>query len=181
MHEHGHEINVDKDRLAVGGVSGGGGLTAALLLLARDRKVIHPIYQHLIYPMLDDRTCNKDPGYTGEFVWNNEKNRYGWASLLGDIPIGAPDTSCYIVPARATDLSGMPPTFMYTGSLDLFLEENIEHARKLYASGVPTEFHVYPGLVHAGEKYAAHTELIKRVNRDSMDSIRKHIGVKKIS
>eukprot|EP00026_Physarum_polycephalum_P011315 Phypoly_transcript_11529.p1 GENE.Phypoly_transcript_11529~~Phypoly_transcript_11529.p1 ORF type:complete len:369 (+),score=36.08 Phypoly_transcript_11529:78-1109(+) len=147
MHDHGHKIYIDKDRLAFGGQSAGGGLAAGLALLVRDRKVIKPVFQSIEYGMLDDRTCIRPTGDLGEFVWNPEDNRFGWSCLLGDIPIGAPDTPYYIVPGRATDLSGLPSAFVSVGALDLFLDENIEHARKLIAGGVPTELIVYPGLV----------------------------------
>jgi len=180
MHQHGSEFFIDKDHLAIGGNSAGGGLSAALALLARDRKEISPlIFQHLIYPMLDDRTCLKDPGNTGEFFWTVDKNTFGWSSHLGDIPIGAPNTSPYIVPGRATDLSGVPPTYIITGSLDLFLEENIEHARKLYASGVPAELHVIPGLIHGGNLLGGHTTIGKRFKAEYIAALCHHISVKK--
>jgi len=175
MHEHGHEYQIDKERLGFGGQSAGGGLAAALALLARDRKVIRPVFQLLEYPMLDDRTCTKPPGNQGEFICKPEHIRFGWSCLLGDIPIGAPDTSPYIVPARATDLSGLPPTFIFVGSLDLFLDESIEHARKLLANGVSTELIVYPGLVHGGNVLAPDIQLSKRILRNSLDAIRRNI------
>ncbi len=100
--------------------------------------------------MLDDRTCvAADPHpFTGQFIWNAHNNRFGWASLLGRPP-GGPDVSPYAAPARATDLAGLPPTFISTASLDLFLEEDIDYARRLMRAGVPTELHVYPGAFHA--------------------------------
>eukprot|EP00026_Physarum_polycephalum_P010904 Phypoly_transcript_11090.p1 GENE.Phypoly_transcript_11090~~Phypoly_transcript_11090.p1 ORF type:complete len:140 (-),score=11.82 Phypoly_transcript_11090:361-780(-) len=130
------------------------------------------------YAMLDDRTCIQPNLYDGEFCWNMENNILGWSCLLGDIPIGAPGTSYYIVPARATDLSGLPPAFIIIGALDLFLEENLAHAKKLIASGVPTELVVYPGLVHGGNLMVPEAQLSKRILRDTIDAIRRHIGVK---
>lgn len=174
MHEHGHEEHIDASRLAFGGASAGGGLSAALGLLVRDRKQIKPIFQLLIYPMLDDRTCLRDShGHTGEFGWTPEQNVFGWSSLLGKgTALGSEDTSYYLVPARAKDLSGLPPTYISTGALDLFLEEDIEYARKLIAAGVPTELHVYPGMAHGADSFVPSAKLSKRFKRDYVDALR---------
>ena len=142
------EIGVDPARLGVMGESAGGGLAAALALLARDRGEVGIAFQHLIYPMLDDRTCVADPHpYAGQFVWPADNNRFGWTSLLGAEP-GGPDVSHYAAPARAADLSGLPPTFISTAALDLFVDENIDYARRLNHAGVPVELHVWPGAFH---------------------------------
>lgn len=142
-------LDIDPARIGVMGESAGGGLAAALALLARDRGEYGLAFQHLIYPMLDDRTCvTSDPHpHTGEFVWNADSNHFGWASLLGHAP-GGEGISPYAAAARAEDLAGLPPTFISTGSLDLFLEEDIEYARRLLRAGVPTELHVFSGGFH---------------------------------
>ena len=105
--------------------------------------------------MLDDRNgSGAEPHpFVGEYVWTPEKNRFGWEALLGHAPGGA-DVSPYAAPARATDLSGLPPTFLYAGALDLFLEENLDYARRLARAGVPIEFHLFPGAFHAFELQA---------------------------
>ena len=142
----------DAVRIGVTGESAGGGLAAALALLARDRGEYPLAFQHLIYPMIDDRTgTSGDPHpQTGEFIWTPHNNRFGWRALLGAEPGGA-DVSPYAAAARAEDLSGLPPTFIYSGALDLFLEEDVEYARRLIRAGVPTELHVYPGAYHGFE------------------------------
>lgn len=146
VHANAAALGIDARRIGVMGESAGGGLAAALALLARDRGEYGLAFQHLIYPMIDDRTCTTaDPHpYTGEFVWTADSNRFGWASLLGHEP-GRDGVSPYAAAARAEDLTGLPPTFISTGSLDLFLEEDIEYARRLLRAGVPTELHVFPG------------------------------------
>lgn len=143
-------LGVDNARIGVMGESAGGGLAAALALLARDRGEFPLAFQHLIYPMIDDRTCiATDPNpYVGEFIWHAANNRFGWSALLGHEP-GIDGVSPYAAAARATDLSGLPPAFISTGSLDLFLEEDMEYARRLLRAGVPTEFHIHPGGFHA--------------------------------
>ena len=99
--------------------------------------------------MLDDRTCaHPDPHpYVGEFVWTPEKNHFGWKSLLGVEP-GSDDVHETAAPARAKDLSGLPPAYISIGALDLFLEESLEYVRRLTRAGVPTELHVIPGAYH---------------------------------
>jgi triacylglycerol lipase len=145
---HAADLGIDKARIGVMGESAGGGLSAALALLARDRGEYPLAFQHLIYPMLDDRTCVSPPNpYSGEFIWNAENNRFGWTSLLGEEP-GGHNVSPYASPARATDLSGLPPTFIGTAALDLFVDENIDYAKRLIRDGVLTELHVWPGAFH---------------------------------
>ena len=149
LHDQAGALGVDPARLAIGGASAGGGLAACLGLLARDRGEVPVAFQLLIYPMLDDRTAasaNTNP-YTGEFIWTRESNHFGWASYLGEEP-GGPDISPYAAAARATDVAGLPPTYISTCALDLFLEEDLEYTRRLMRAGVPTELHVYPGAFH---------------------------------
>jgi acetyl esterase len=145
-------FGIDPDRIVVLGESAGGGLAAALTLLARDRGGPRIAGQFLIYPMLDHRTGSEDEvtsnPLTGEFIWTREHNQFGWRALRGAEPIG-PQRMGYFSPALATDLSGLPPCFLVTGSLDLFLEEDVDYALRLIRSGVPTEFHSYAGAIHA--------------------------------
>ncbi len=156
--------------------SAGGGLAAALALLVRDRGEFTLAFQHLIYPMLDDRTCTtKDPHpYTGEFVWTAHNNHFGWSSLLGHEP-GLEGVSPYVAPARATDLAGLPPTFISTGSLDLFLEEDMDYAQRLLRAGVPVEFHIYPGGFHAFN-VAPGAAIAQQAGRDSADALRRALS-----
>ena len=144
------DLGVDPGRMGVMGESAGGGLAAALALLVRDRGEYAFAFQHLIYPMIDDRTCTvaEPHPYTGEFIWTPHNNHFGWSCLLGVEP-GSDGVSPYAAAARAKDLAGLPPTFISTGALDLFLEEDMEYARRLTRAGVPVEFHIYPGGFHA--------------------------------
>lgn len=142
------QLGVDPARIGLMGESAGGGLAAALALLVRDRREYALAFQHLIYPMIDDRTCIADPHpFAGEFVWTGQSNQFGWAALLGQDP-GGEHVSPYAAAARADDLAGLPPTFISVGALDLFLEENMEFARRLMRAGVATELHVWPGGFH---------------------------------
>jgi acetyl esterase/lipase len=149
LHAQARALQVDPTRLAIGGGSAGAGLAAALGLLTRDRGEIPLRFQMLLSPMLDDRTgSTADPHpYTGEFMWTPENNRFAWTSLLGRAP-GGEDVSPYAAAARAENLEGLPPAYISVGALDLFVEEDIEYARRLIRAGVPTELHVYPGTFH---------------------------------
>ena len=154
MHDNAAELGIDPARIALAGESAGGGHAVALALHARD-KVRESgggpaiCFQLLDAPMLDDRTGTAGDlhPHTGHFVWTPEKNRFGWKSLLGVEP-GGPDVPASAVPARATDVSGLPPTFISVGALDLFLEEDMEFVRRLTRAGVPAELHVIPGAYH---------------------------------
>jgi len=149
MAGHAAELGIDPSRIAVAGESAGGGHAAALALYARDRGGPAICQLVLDAPMLDDRTgTTSDPHpHCGAFVWTPEKNRFGWSSLLG-VEAGGPDVPEAAVPARATDLAGLPPTCIVVGALDLFLEENLEWTRRLARAGVPAELHVIPGAYH---------------------------------
>ena len=141
-------LGIDAARIGVMGESAGGGLAAALALYARDKGEHALAFQHLIYPMIDDRTCAREPHpYAGEFIWHPHNNDFGWSALLGHAP-GGDGVSPYAAAARADDLSGLPPTFIGTAALDLFVDENVDYAKRLIGAGVPTELHVWPGAFH---------------------------------
>ncbi len=173
LHTHVRELGVDPTRIAIAGSSAGGGLAAALALLARDRGEIPLVFQLLIAPMLDDRTCTlaEPHSYTGEFIWTHKANRFGWTSLLGHEP-GRPDVSPYAAAARAEHLEGLPSTFINVGALDLFLEEDLEYARRLTRAGVPTEFHLYPGAYH-GFRMVDNAQVTQTAARDQLAALKR--------
>ncbi|MEU9267138.1 alpha/beta hydrolase [Streptomyces sp. NPDC048251] len=142
------DLHIDVDRVAIGGASAGGGIAAALALLAHDRAEIRPVFQLLVYPMLDDRTTTRtDLDALKVRLWTPKSNRYGWSSYLGDAVAG-PDVSPYAAAARREDLTGLPPAWIGVGTLDLFHDEDVEYARRLSESGVPCDLHVVPGAFH---------------------------------
>jgi acetyl esterase/lipase len=166
MNANADELGVDRSRIAVAGESAGGGHAAMLAIAARDRGEIPLAYQALSYPMLDDRTGStiRKPPYQGALIWPPEKNRFGWSSLLG-VPAGSAHVPYGSVPARVENLRGLPPTFIGVGSIDLFVDEDIEFARRLIDAGVLTTLNVYPGVPHAfdgipgltlGKQFRAH-------------------------
>lgn len=149
LNAHADELGVDRSRIAVMGESAGGGHAAMLAIAARDRGEFKLAYQALVYPMLDDRTgsVRKTPPYQGVLIWTPEQNAFGWSALLG-APAGAARVPYGAVPARVTNLRGLPPAFIGVGSIDLFVDEDIEYARRLVDAGVPTTLDVVPGAFH---------------------------------
>ena len=165
-------LGVDTTRIGLKGESAGGGLAAALALLARDRGEYRLAFQSLAYPMLDDRTCviEENP-FAGEFLWTPHNNAYGWAAYLGQPP-GSEGVSPYAAPARAESLAGLPPTFISAGTLDLFIDEDIDYARRLIRAGVPCELHIYPGGFH-GFDIAPGVVVSAMARRDTLEALRR--------
>jgi acetyl esterase/lipase len=175
LHSQAESLGIEPRRIGVMGESAGGGLAAALALLARDRGEYPLAFQHLIYPMLDDRTCAAPPHpFAGEFLWTPVNNAFGWSSLLG-VPPGSEGVSPYAAPARAFDLAGLPPTYLSTATLDLFVEENLEYAKRLIRAGVPVELHVYPGAFHAFD-LAPDARVSKQARRDSLTALQRQLA-----
>ncbi|MEX6631920.1 alpha/beta hydrolase [Hyphococcus lacteus] len=170
-----NEIGVDKSRIGLLGESAGGGLAAALALMIRDQTAFNLSFQHLIYPALDDRTCLRDDlnPFVGEFLWHKPNNYFAWKALLGTEP-GQANISCYAAPARATNLEGLPPTFLSVGALDLFVEENLEYGRRLMHAGVPVEMHVWPGAIH-GFDLMREAHIAEKANRVSQNALHRFL------
>jgi acetyl esterase/lipase len=166
---HAAELGVDPGRILIAGGSAGGGLAAAVALMARDRGGPALVGQLLLCPMLDDRdaTVSARQYDTPEAIWNRADNVFGWAALLGDAR-GGPDVSPYAAPARATDLSGLPPAFIDSGSAEVFRDEAVDYASRIWAAGGQAELHVYAGGFH-GFGMAAHTG-VARAEQAAMES-----------
>ena len=158
---HAAEQRVKPDRIGIAGASGGGAIATAVALMIRDRGPARPRLLSLLYPMLDDRNQTLSSNeITDVGVWGPSENRTAWRAVLGD-RAGAPDLDPYAAPGRAVDLTGLPDTFIATGQLDLFRDEDIDFAVKLLASHVPVELHVYPGAYHAFDRFAPTSRLTK--------------------
>jgi acetyl esterase/lipase len=146
--KHADELGIDPSRLIIAGASAGGGLAAATALMARDRGGPVLSHQILMCPMLDDRGVTpSSQELDNEGVWDRTSNLTGWTALLGDA-CGGPDVSPYAAPARAQDLTGLPPAFIDVGSVETFRDEDIDYAARLSQAGVSVEFHMWPGGFH---------------------------------
>ena len=173
LHENSETLGIDRERIGIGGESAGGGLAAALAIKARDEGMYKVCWQSLTYPMLDDRTGTDEfPGdpLVGEFVWTREFNQYAWNCYLADADRVAPQA-----PGRLEDFNGLPPTWMFTASLDLFRDENIDYAQNLMSAGVSCELVVYPGACHAFQRIE-NSELAKRYQDDFKASLKRGLS-----
>lgn len=161
--EHADELAIDPDRLIIAGGSAGGGLAAGVALLARDRQGPRLAAQMLMYPMLDDRDQSvSTTQIDGEGVWDRGSNILGWSALLGDRR-GTDDVSIYAAPARATDLSGLPPAFIDCGSAEVFRDEDVAYATTIWAAGGQAELHVWPGGFHGFEGFVPQARLAQEM------------------
>jgi acetyl esterase/lipase len=146
--EHAEELGVDPERIVVAGQSAGGGLAAGTVLLARDRRGPSVLAQVLVSPMLDDRDATVSTRQIdGVGVADRSLTRFGWDAYLGDRR-ATDDVSQYAAPARATNLTGLPPTYLDCGSAEVFRDETVAYASALWAAGVDAELHVWPGAFH---------------------------------
>jgi len=167
--EHAEDLGVDRDRIGVHGGSAGGGLAAAVALAVRDRGEVALAFQVLESPMLDDRQATRSSQLDGLPIWTREANAFGWRSYLGSL-YGTGDVPYTAAPARAADLSGLPPALITVGAVDGFLDEDVDYALRLNHAGVPAELHVYPGACH-GYQLAGDSEISRQHNRDTEDWI----------
>jgi acetyl esterase/lipase len=158
---HAEELGIDPGRIVIAGFSAGGGLTAGLTLRSRDQEGPRILGQMAICPMIDDR--NDTPSsiqMRGIGHWDQVSNQTGWDALLGERR-GGPDVSPYAAPARADDLSGLPPTYVEVGSAETFRDEAVEFASRIWRAGGDASLHVWPGGYHAHSIIAPEAPLSK--------------------
>lgn len=175
--ENASSVGIDPARIAVGGRSGGGVLAAATVLIARDRGGPPLVYQLLIYPQLDDR--NETPSareFEDVVSWGAKTNRSAWKAVLGDKAGGA-DVPYHAAPARAKDLSRLPPALMQAGELEVFRDECIDYAMRLMQAGVPCELHVHPGLYHASDMFNPGAPSSRRMAAERYSALRRAFGL----
>ncbi|GAA0281884.1 alpha/beta hydrolase [Cryptosporangium japonicum] len=173
LRAHTDELGVDADRIAVHGISAGGGLAAALALLSRDRGGPALVFQYLGVPEVDDRLATRS---MTEFVdtplWNRPNAIVSWDSYLGAGRRGGPDVSQYAAPARATDLRGLPPAYVSAMEFDPLRDESVAYALALVAAGVSVELHLFPGTFH-GSSLVETAEVSKRESTEALAVLRK--------
>jgi acetyl esterase/lipase len=175
--DHAAELGADPERIVVAGASAGGGLCAALALLTRDRKGPQPIGQMLMCPMLDDR--NDSPStyqMAGLGVWDRTANETGWTALLGPRR-GGPDVPAYAAPARAEDLTGLPPAFLDVDSAETFRDEVVAYASRIWQAGGVAELHVWPGGFHGFDGFAPQAAVSQAARAAHLRWLRRLLGV----
>ena len=173
LDKNGSSIGADPSRIAITGMSAGGGITAALALMTRDRKGPKPVLQVPLYAMLDCRADSvSQKAVTSHKVWCYDYSKIGWRAYLDGEPDG------YISPALAEDLSGLPPVFSYIGTVDPLLDENIEYWTRLIRAGVPVEYHIFPGCYHSFEISVPDSGYAKMAYGLLYNALRKAFGIK---
>jgi acetyl esterase/lipase len=156
------------DQIFVGGDSAGGGLAAAVSLLARDKGEIALAYQMLLYPMLDDRPTESSTDNDAP-VWDSVLNDASWRLYLGD-RYGTEGVPASAAPARETDYTGLPPTFSFVGSIEPFRDETVVFMDRLQEAGIPVRFKVFDGCFHAFDQMCSKTAIAKQATAFLMES-----------
>jgi acetyl esterase/lipase len=169
------KLGIDPERISVGGGSAGGGLAAALAQKVKDEGKIKLAFQLLVNPMLDDRTAARIDMKDRQFlIWPKESNQFGWESYLGQ-PCGEHTVPMNAVPARREDLSGLPPTWIGVGSMDLFHDENIAYAQKLAECGVECKLVVVPGAFHGFDAFNSQIPVVREFRESQIAALKKHL------
>jgi acetyl esterase/lipase len=171
LHDHAAELGVDPDRIGVMGDSAGGGMAAALTILARERGGPRIARQILLMPMLDDRTTTPDPLIEPFLIWSYDDSLTAWPALLGDAA-GSDAVPATAAPARLLDAAGLPPAYIEVGQLDVFRDEDIAYATKLSRAGVDVEFHLRPGVPHEFDSIAPDSDVARRAIADRVRALR---------
>jgi acetyl esterase/lipase len=167
-------LHIDPTRIAVLGMSAGGGLAAALALLARDRNGPALCFQYLGIPELDDRLQTTSmQRFVDTPMWNRPNAELSWDYYLGDqYQRGADDVPYHAAPARAEDLTGLPPAYISTMEFDPLRDEGVEYALKLMQAGVATELHSFPGTFHGSSLFSS-AEVSKRESKEMFIVLRR--------
>ena len=167
--EHADELGLDPERIVAAGTSAGGGLTAALALTVRDKGGPRLLGQLLMCPMLDDRNDSASVRQmAGVDVWDRVSNGFGWRALLGPAS-GGPQVSPYAAPARAADLSGLPPAYIDVGSAESLRDEAVAYADRIWQADGEAELHIWAGGFHVFDMVAPEAR-ISRAAREARRS-----------
>jgi len=148
LHGAADELGVDPARIAINGGSAGGGLSAGLALLARDRGGPAICFQYLGIPELDDRLDTPSMrAFVDTPMWSRPAAEKSWEWYLGGL-WGTDDVPYYASPARAEDLTGLPPAYVSVMEFDPLRDEGLDYAVRMIRAGVPVELHHFPGTFH---------------------------------
>ncbi len=171
-------LQIDPARVAVFGQSAGGGLAAAVALLARDRKGPQICFQYLGIPELDDRLETASmKRFVDTPMWNRPNAELSWDFYLGDqYQRGAADVPYLAAPARAEDLAGLPPAYVNTMEFDPLRDEGVEYAVRLMRAGVATELHSFPGTFHGSSIFSS-AQISRRESAEMFAVLRRALQI----
>ena len=175
IHAEAGALGVDTDRVALMGASAGGGLAAATALLARDLGGPPVCFQMLQIPELDDRLETPSMrAFVDSPVWNRPLALQSWAAYLGSRS-GSDDVPVHAAPARAEDVSGLPPAYVSTAEHDPLRDEGITYALRLLQAGVSVELHQFPGTFH-GSALVTSAAVSRRAQSEVTAVLRRALG-----
>ncbi len=175
LDKNGADIGADPSRIAITGLSAGGGIVAALALMTRDRKGPKPVLQIPMYAMLDYKADTySQKAVTSRKVWCYDYSKIGWGAYLDKDK----EVDCYASPALAEDLSGLPPVFSFIGTVDPLFDENVEYWTRLMRAGVPVEYHIFPGCYHSFEIAVPDSHYAKMAYELMYSALRRAFGIK---
>ena len=163
------EYSVDARRVAIGGASAGGGMSAGVALMNRDRDKFPLRLQLLLYPMIDNLHDTPSGRITNHPVWNQQTSFNAWEMYLDGTPGEA--ASPYAAATRAGNLEGLPAAYVCVGTEDLFRDEDIDYAMRLNAAGVATELAVFPGLYHGADAFVATADVSQRLRKSYLNAL----------
>ncbi|MDG0968961.1 MAG: alpha/beta hydrolase [Porticoccaceae bacterium] len=171
------ELGIDSSRIAVGGISAGGGLAAGLALLARDKGEVNVIFQALLCPMIDNHSNTASSfDITDKRIWNRHSNLQGWMHYLGrqttaDVEFFS--ASKYAAPSHAGDLHRLPPAYIGIGSVDLFVDENRAYADRLQQCNVSVQLEIFAGGFHGFEFFVPGAAISRLARHTHYNAFRK--------
>ena len=165
-------LGFEPERLAVGGLSAGGCLAAATALKARDRGGPGLCFQLLLEPALDNHSNSPSMlQLQDNRAWRRATNIAAWTLYAG-----TGEVAPYASPARASDLSRLPPAYIEVAAMDSLRDEAITYAQRLMAAGVTTELHVYPGAYHASSWFQKNAAISRRAQADTVAALKRALG-----
>lgn len=159
---HAEELGIRDDQIMVGGESAGGGLCAALAMMARDKGEVRIAYQMPLYPMIDNFDTESSRDNHGR-VWNTKKNHLAWRMYLRKD--AKKEVSPYAAPARQTDFGGLPPAYTFVGDGEPFYQETLDFVENLKKAGVEASVDVYPSDMHAFDMMKPELEISRQAVR----------------
>ena len=166
MKKHYKELGITPHQIMIGGESAGGGLTAALCMIARDRGEVNIAFQMPLYPMIDNFDTETSIDNHAK-IWNTTRNHFGWKLYLRDRY--GKNVSPYAAPARQTDYSNLPPAYTFVSTAEPFLKETKQYIENLKSAGVEAKIDIYEGMYHAFDMMEPECETSKRAISNFMN------------
>lgn len=173
LHDNAESFGINNSKVAIGGISAGGGMTAGLALKIRDEGLPTPTCQLLRCPMIDNLNETVSSRVTGYPLWKMETNINAWEMYLNGSP--GKGASQYAAAARAESVDSLPPTLIAVGAEDVFADENKTYADRLRSANVPVEFTMYPGVVHGAESMAKTTDVVQKMDAQVISFLKKYL------